>query len=193
MGKKKKSFFKFMFKFLFTIVILFAMAFGGVLLFKNFMCTQVVISGGSMENTLLDNQYGLILKRKYANLKRGDVVVINHDNEWIIKRIVGMPNEVITFDLENNICIDGEILEEPYLYNNDKSATKTLDFNQESEIRLGANQYFCLGDHREVSLDSRKLGPFSFSQIEGKLIAIYGVCNDNTCSSKQYFTPIFSF
>lgn len=94
-----------------------------------------------------------------SNLKRGDVVVIDNDGRYIIKRIVGLPGEHIK--AENNILyINGKPLEEDYL----ADSVITSDFD--SEIK--EDEVFCLGDNRQNSSDSRSHGPFKISSIISK-------------------------
>ena len=40
------------------------------------------------------------------------------------------------------------------------------------EITLGDDEYYCLGDNRPVSNDSRNLGPFSADRVKGRAIFI---------------------
>ena len=93
----------------------------------------------------------------YEELKRFDIVVIRENNEYIIKRIIGLPGEAIRCK-DNVIYINGESLEDKY------GNGVTNDFK---EVTIPEGKYFVMGDNREVSLDSRRLGPISYKDIKG--------------------------
>lgn len=118
-----------------------------ILLFHPF-----VVSGLSMQPTLDDGD--IVLCDKLSDTDRldyGDIVVIK--TEWwkdIIKRVVAVPGDTV------NIA-DG------YLYVNGSESeyqfTTTAGGVLSYPVTLGENEYFCLGDNREHSADSRELGP----------------------------------
>ena len=70
-------------------------------------------------------------------------------NEFYIKRIIGMPGETVEISEDGTIFIDGKELNEEYGYG------FTQPQERKGEIVLGKDEYFVLGDNREVSLDSR--------------------------------------
>ncbi len=120
----------------------------------NFVFMAVIVEGSSMEPTLHNNDYGLgFILKKNIGIKRFDVVVIKSDKTKynIVKRIIGLPNDVVEVK-DNHLYINGQEYEEDYL-NDD---TYTSDFS----VELKDDEYFVLGDHREVSKDSRYYGSF---------------------------------
>lgn len=118
----------------------------------------------------------------FGQFARGDIVLLDgsgmegyHHEDYLIKRIIGLPGETIKIR-DNKVYIkdkdasDFRILEEPYL----NSITKTYitDTGLEKgydEITLKDDEYYCLGDNRPLSNDSRSLGPFSKDRIKGKV------------------------
>ena len=60
-----------------------------------------------------------------------------------------MPGETVNIDRDGTIYINGEVLEEDYGYG------RTEPQERGSEVVLSEDEYFVLGDNREVSLDSR--------------------------------------
>ena len=130
-----------------------------ILLLKKFVVTPILVSGDSMKKTLLDNDILILNKLAYVtgNIERFDVVVVDTENEYIIKRIIGLPGEKISY-IDNKLYINGKLVKENYYHG------KTDDF----EVKVPKNKYFVLGDNREVSVDSRILGPFSKKEILGK-------------------------
>ncbi len=114
------------------------------------------------------------------NYERGDIVILDgHDmegynhEEYLIKRIVGLPGETVRI-ADGHVYIrevgatDFYMLEEPYL--DATVITSVMSSGLErgyGEITLGEDEYYCLGDNRPVSNDSRSLGPFSADRIKG--------------------------
>lgn len=130
-----------------------------VVLIKAYIVTPVKVTGDSMDNTLLDGDIMILDKITYKSrgLKRFDIVVIRENNEYIIKRIIGMPGEAIKCEY-GVIYINDKKLDDKY------GKGKTGDF---LEVEIGDGEYFVLGDNREISLDSRRFGPVSYSDIRG--------------------------
>ena len=70
-------------------------------------------------------------------------------------------------DEDGNVYVDGQYLDEPYL------AEKSLgDANIDLPYQVPDNRYFCMGDHRSTSVDSRhsEIGCVSEEQIVGKIV-----------------------
>ena len=151
----------------------------GVLLVV-FVIQRDNVYGDSMSPTLESGDV-LFTQKISTYLKkydRGDIVVLNGQNmegynksEYLIKRIVGLPGETVKI-ADGNVYIkpmghsDYYILQENYLQEGVK--TTMMDYGTAhgyNEIKLGDNEYFCLGDNRPVSNDSRNLGPFTEDRI----------------------------
>lgn len=120
-----------------------------------FCFMPVIISGSSMEPHYRENQFA-IATRIYGNIDRFDCVVIKTNQKIIFKRVIGFPGEQIEYK-DNILYINGEMIEDNY------GVGITEDFI------VVCDGYFCMGDNREVSRDSRKLGSFTEDQIIAKI------------------------
>lgn len=133
-----------------------------VILIRTFIITPALVDGSSMDNTLHDGQLVIINKYDYMfnDIDRFDIVVVNNreDGDKIIKRVIGLPNETIKYK-DNILYINDKKVIEEY------SIGDTFDF----EYKTGKDEYFVLGDNREVSKDSRYLGNFKSNDILGSV------------------------
>lgn len=146
----------------------------------------------SMQNTLFEGQR--LVENKlvyhYSTPKRGDIVIIDEvankgiidtffsnvedmidkfsskqeeDHSRLIKRVIGVPGDHI--DIKNGkVYLNGNLLKEAYVKG------KTLPNSTEFPITIPQNEYFVMGDNREVSLDSRDIGLIYVGRIEGKAV-----------------------
>lgn len=133
------------------------------------------VIGNSMEPNFQEGNY-TISSTHITDYKRGDVVIVDTDKYEVIKRIIGLPNEKIEIK-ENSIYINGELLPEDYLKYKNNKENKT--------ITLKENEYYILGDNRDVSRDSRSYGPI----ITEKIISVV-YCKIDTSNSDIEITKI---
>lgn len=115
-----------------------------ILLARTFIITPIKVNGPSMNDTLKNGDVMILMKYNKNNIKRFNIVVLNHDGEKLIKRVVGMPGEDIEYK-NNKLYINGKLLKNNY------GKGKTDDFKD----YCPKGYYFVMGDNRENSLDSR--------------------------------------
>ncbi|MGI6767175.1 MAG: signal peptidase I [Lentihominibacter sp.] len=137
-----------------------------------------IVKESSMEPTLYENNYLLINKMAYKfkdHPDPGDIIVFNSDLEneetgkkkLLIKRVIGVEGDVITIE-GGNVYRNGQLLNEDYLY---MPGSTIEDASMEIDgFEIPYDRVFVMGDHREVSMDSRSpsVGTVSELDIMGK-------------------------
>lgn len=131
-----------------------------VIFIKMFIVSPIRVNGNSMYNTLVDQDIMILNEAIYnfTDIKRYDIVVVDENNEYLIKRVIGLPGETVK-------CEDGDIYINGYKISDKYAYSETADF---SEVVIGEDEYFVLGDNRSDSLDSRVFGSFKEKDIKGK-------------------------
>lgn len=150
-----------------------ALRFGIILLaiiipFRMFVAQPFIVHGASMDQTFTQNDYLIIDEFSYLlrDPARGEVVVFKNpqnESQYFIKRVIGLPGETVnvrdgaTFITKT----DGTQLklEEPFI------GSESL---KNAYQKLGADQYFVMGDNRSVSWDSRYWGVLTRDKIRGR-------------------------
>ncbi len=146
-----------------TIYALLVVAAIAVLLATLFL-PVLQVSGDSMNPTLQDRD--IIVLVKTDHMKTGDLCGFYWQNKLLLKRIIGLPGDIITLDEDGVVTVNGEVLNEPYV---DELALGECDIK--FPYQVPENRYFVLGDHRATSIDSRSsvIGCVEKSQIVGKV------------------------
>lgn len=136
-----------------------------------FWLSPVNIVGDSMNYTIYDDDW--LIMDKLAKPERGDVVIIKIDDDTnYIKRIIGMPGD--TLKIENWIVYlkkygEDEFtpLEEPYVSDDLRKSDDGTTHKYMSEITIGENEIFFMGDNRGHSHDSRAIGKKTLDDVIG--------------------------
>ena len=134
------------------------------------------VRGASMKPNFHDGEYILTDKISYrfGEPKRGDVIIFTSPTDQdvdFIKRIIGLPGEKVKISdgkvtITNSEHKDGFVLQEPYETLGPTSGGKEAP--QNTEVEVGENEYFVLGDNRLESFDSRSWGNLPKKNIIGK-------------------------
>lgn len=101
----------------------------------------------------------------------GNVNISN--TRYLIKRVVGLPNE--TIEIKNKVVyINGIALNEPWANIERDNIVLDSKVSRRDNIEpyiIGFNEYFVLSDNRDYGYDSRDFGSIHFSNINGKVIS----------------------
>ena len=148
---KVKKFFKENIGYILVIIL--------VLLVKAYVVSPIRVNGDSMNNTLYDKDIMILdeISYRFSDIKRFDIVVVKTRGEYLIKRIIGLPGEKVSYK-DNKLYINDKYIKEDF------SHKETNDF----EVIVPKGKYYVLGDNRTNSTDSRIIGAIPKKNIIGK-------------------------
>lgn len=148
-----------------TLVRLAVLILGTFVVFNFVLTPPIRVTGISMQPTFRDGQINFINRLAYARHepRRGDVVGVrlSGDHVMYLKRIVGLPGEVISF-YHGVILINDQPLDEPYV--------KLRSDWEHPPLQLRSNEYYVVGDNRSMAFDDHKQGATDRRRIVGKIL-----------------------
>jgi signal peptidase I len=136
-------------------------------LFLRFFVFEFVrVDGSSMENTLWHNEIVLVEKVSYrfSQPHRFDIVFFNSASEGtLVKRVIGLPGDTVEVR-DSKLLLNGNAVEEEYI------KEPMVAENNFGPYTVKENEVFCMGDNRNISIDSRDpaVGPVPFNTILGR-------------------------
>lgn len=166
-----------------------------------FLLQSFVIPTGSMENNLLIGDHLLVEKISYSRslgkidglffpqkkIERGMIVTFKAPPEMekeYVKRVIGLPGDTVRIE-NKKVYINGKPLTEKYTYFKDSNIIDSVRDNM-SDFLVPEDHYFCMGDNRDNSFDSRFWGPVPADNIIGKPWRVYWSYKSST---DEYLTP----
>ena len=151
-----------------------------VVLMREFALRAYYIPSGSMEPTLRVGTYVLDNRLAYTSKSpsRGDIVIFRQPPSYdtapiphqgslrFVKRVVAVGGDVVgCCDGQHRIVVNGHGVTEPF------AEGETMPFRSQ---RVPAHSVFVLGDHRNMSADSRAYGPIPDSRVDGRVVGPHG-------------------
>ena len=143
-----------------------------ILPIRYYIIQPFFVLGASMEPNFENGDYLIIDEISYRlnQPQRGDVIVFKYPNnpkQYYIKRIIGLPGEIIAISdeeilIKNKENLEGFVLKEDYL--------SGIATNGNISATLGFDEYYVLGDNRGASSDSRMWGALKEEFIVGKAL-----------------------
>lgn len=148
----------------------------------NFFFATTTVYNTSMYPTLVEKDMLFLMKR--GSFETGDIVsfkseltltkddyeslnfiqkILHKEGERknLIKRIIAGPGDTIEVK-DGVVTVNGVVLDEPYI---NTVTTKSAYYENIPE-----GMYFCMGDNRSVSYDSRDIGLISEEDLIGKVL-----------------------
>ncbi len=169
------------------------------LLFTNtFVIKTFFIPSGSMEDTLLVGDHLFVNRFIFGPTlgtveqailplrvpRRGDIVVFRspeRPNIDLVKRLIGLPGDTIQV-VDKQLFVNGKkVVDDAYVEHKDPRIFQNRPYMSEQQrlrdnfgpVTVPAASYFCMGDNRDLSYDSRFWGVVPEHYIKGRAFLIY--------------------
>ena len=148
----------------------------GLILVFLLLFRVVVVSGTSMNSTLLDGDYLLLLSSTfYQNPQYGDIIVASKESfdngAPIVKRVIATEGQVVDIDFARGVVyVDGVPLVAPYTL-----TPTTVSEGIQFPLTVDEGCLFVMGDNRNGSKDSRhpEIGLVDKREVLGKVFFLF--------------------
>ena len=158
---------------------------------NGFLVKTFYIPSASMEDTLLIGDHLFVNRFIYGStvwnweekilplrkVDRGDVVIFKSPQRPMVdmvKRCIGLPEDEIRM-VDKDLYINGSWIEDStYTVHRDDQRGRALQRDNFGPYSVPEDGFFCLGDNRDQSYDSRFWGPVPSHFVKGRALLIYG-------------------
>lgn len=133
-------------------------------------CFSISFASGESMEPAISPPAVLFVNRLDRDYNRNDIVVCRTDGfKTITKRIIGLPGETITVTTDGKVLINNVLYEDPY---GNITFSMFLDGDRSYPVILASDEYFVMGDNRNISADSRntEIGNIKEKNIIGKVM-----------------------
>lgn len=141
-----------------------------VLIFAVSRCFSIGLATGESMSPTIPSPSILQINKLDKDLQRNDIVVCKEGGlKTITKRIIGLPGESVTITVDGKVFINNTLYEDEY---GNISFPMYLSGDRSYPVVLGEDEYFVMGDNRNVSADSRntEIGNIKKENIVGKVM-----------------------
>ncbi len=168
-----------------------------VFFIRSFVIEATIVPTGSMEHTILIGDHLFLSKLPYGpripftdmrlpsfkNIRRGDIVAFRFPLDptlTYVKRVIAMPGDVIEIR-RKTVYLNGRKLNEPYAIHSDPQTYGEEDFlppeirrrDNLAPVKVPPDQFFAMGDNRDLSYDSRFWGFVPFQNVVGEPLVVF--------------------
>jgi len=125
-----------------------------------FLIQPFFVQGASMEPNYENGEYLVIDEISYrlGEPQRGEVIVFKYPlnpKDFFIKRIIGLPGESVLVQ-DNKITIKNAPNPNGFVLDESEYLKNVPPLGNHSEVVLGADEFYVMGDNRAASFDSRR-------------------------------------
>ena len=123
------------------------------------------IQSSAMSPTIDAGQIVIVFKKR--KVQQGDIVAYRKKNKLFVKRVIAGQGQYVDIDLNGKITVDQKRIKEDYV---GELSLGKCDISLPHQV--DQSHWFCIGDEREVSIDSRSsvIGDISEDEIEGVVV-----------------------
>ena len=147
---------------------------------QNFVAQPFQVQQHSMEGSFAQGDYVLVdrLTGRWSPYARGQVVVfqpspnLTEGKDPFIKRVIGVGGDTVEVR-DGQVFVNGAVLDEPYLFRNLAGVIEPTEAGDQARWVVPEGELFVMGDHRQMSEDSRVFGAIPVSSVIGRGVVRY--------------------